>query len=89
MVAGAISTMAGAIGPALRERTATDMLHSPLTTKGKPRLPEKVPFGGYVVNFKGCTDTRESLFGSVPMPPSGMTKRLWEYVKRHRLATKG
>ena len=59
-------------------------------TKGKPKVPPKrVPFGGYVVNFKGCTDTLKSLFGSVPMPPSGMTKRLWEYVKRHRLATKG
>ena len=59
-------------------------------TKGKPKVPPKrVPFGGDVVNFKGCTDTLKSLFGSVPMPPSGMTKRLWEYVKLHRLATKG
>jgi len=58
--------------------------------KGKAKVPpKKVPFGGYEVCFKGCTDTLESLFGSAPMPPSGMTKRLWEYVKRHRLATKG
>ena len=58
--------------------------------KGKPKVrPKKVPFGGYEVCFKGRTDTLESLFGSAPMPPSGMTKRLWEYVKRHRLATKG
>ena len=57
--------------------------------KGKPKTAKKVVFGGYVVNFKGRTDTLESLFGSTPMPPSGMTKRLWEYVKRHRLATKG
>jgi hypothetical protein len=56
--------------------------------KGKSRPPRKVPFGGYQVSFKGRTDTLESLFGSAPMPPSGMTKRLWEYVKRHRLATK-
>jgi hypothetical protein len=56
--------------------------------KGKARPPEKVPFGGYEVCFKGRTDTLESLFGSAPMSPSGMTKRLWEYVKRHRLATK-
>ena len=58
-------------------------------TKGKVKAPRKVPFGGYEVSFKGCTDTLESLFGSAPMPPSGMTKRLWDYVKRHRLATKG
>ena len=46
-------------------------------------------FGGYEVCFKGRTDTLESLFGNAPMPPSTMTKRLWEYVKRHRLAAKG
>ena len=57
--------------------------------KGKPTTPKKVPFGGYVVSFKGCADRLESLFGSAQMPPSGMTNRLWEYVARHRLATKG
>ena len=57
--------------------------------KAKSRPPKKVPFGGYQVCFKGCADTLESLFGSAPMAPSSMTKRLWEYVKRHRLATKG
>jgi chromatin remodeling complex protein RSC6 len=55
--------------------------------KGKAKAA-KVPFGGYEVCFKGCADTLEALFGSAPMPPSQMTKRLWEYVKRHRLATK-
>ena len=90
--------MAGTPGAALRERAATDTVIQPLTgkeeamakVKAKPKTPKKkVPFGGYVVNFKGCTDTLESLFGSAPMPPSGMTKRLWEYVKRHHLAMKG
>ncbi len=57
--------------------------------KAKGKTQKKAPFGGYAVNFKGCTDTLESLFGSAPIPPSGMTKRLWEYVKRRRLATKG
>jgi hypothetical protein len=47
-----------------------------------------VPFGGYAISFKGCTDTLESLFGSVAIPPSDMTKRLWDYVKRKQLATK-
>ena len=37
--------------------------------KGKARPAKKVPFGGYAVCFKGCTDTLESLFGSGPMPP--------------------
>ena len=57
--------------------------------KGKARTQKRAPFGGYAVNFKGCTDTLESLFGSAAIPPSSMTKRLWDYVKRHRLATKG
>ena len=88
------------LGGALGERMVTDTVISPLTRreetmakakakgKGKSRPPKKVPFGGYQVCFKGCTDTLESLFGSTPMPPSDMTKRLWGYVKRHHLATK-
>lgn len=58
--------------------------------KGNPKkTAKKVPFGGYEVCFKGCTDTLEALFGSAPVPPSNMTKRLWDYVKRRRLATRG
>jgi chromatin remodeling complex protein RSC6 len=57
--------------------------------KKSTKAPKRVPFGGYEVCFKGRTDTLESLFGNAPMPPSAMTKRLWEYVKRHHLATKG
>jgi len=44
--------------------------------KGSRGRRRGVPFGGYAINFKGCTDTLESLFGSAPMPPSGMTKRV-------------
>ena len=57
--------------------------------KGRAKTQKKVAFGGYAVNFKGCTDTLESLFGTASIPPSSMTKKLWDYVKRHRLATKG
>lgn len=57
--------------------------------KAKGRPKKKVPFGGYAISFKGCTDTLESLFGSAAIPPSEMTKRLWAYVKRKHLATKG
>jgi chromatin remodeling complex protein RSC6 len=91
--------MSGTAGGARKESMATDTIIS--TTHGeeetmakakakeKGRPPKKVPFGGYQVCFKGCADTLESLFGSPPMPPSAMTKRLWDYVKRHQLATKG
>ena len=57
--------------------------------KAKPKPKPNAPFGGYEVCFKGRTDTLEELFGTAPIPPSSMTKRLWEYVKRHHLATKG
>jgi hypothetical protein len=56
--------------------------------RGRAKSRKRVPFGGYAISFKGCSDTLESVFGSSPTPPSGMTKRLWEYVKKHRLATK-
>jgi hypothetical protein len=51
-------------------------------------MAKKVAFGGYSINFKGCTDTVESVFGSKPVSPSDMTKKLWAYVKKHRLAKK-
>lgn len=51
-------------------------------------MAKKVPFGGYSINFKGCTDTVESVFGSKPVSPSDMTKKLWAYVKKHRLGKK-
>jgi hypothetical protein len=91
--------MVGTHQPTLRQLTATgamiptthgeEKIMAKAKPKGKGRPPKKVPFGGYQICFKGCEDTLESLFGSTPMPPSGMTKRLWEYVKRHHLATKG
>src|SRR2546430_17385212 len=42
-------------------------------------------FGGYAISFKGCKDTVEKVFGSGPIGPSVMTKKLWAYVKRQRL----
>jgi hypothetical protein len=46
----------------------------------------KAAFGGYSINFKGCTDSVEKVFGSSPIGPSMMTKKIWAYVKRKRLA---
>ena len=42
-------------------------------------------FGGYAISFKGCKDTVEKVFGSGPIGPSVMTKKIWAYVKRKRL----
>ena len=99
MFAGAISAMAGALGgrseevlgngPSDSTNHGEEETMTKAKAKGKAKPVKNVPFGGYQVCFKGCTDMLESVFGGAPMPPSGMTKRLWEYVKRRRLATKG
>jgi chromatin remodeling complex protein RSC6 len=48
----------------------------------------KLAFGGYAINFKGCSDSLESIMGSKPIAPSEMTKRIWAYVKKKRLGKK-
>ncbi|MBI2971586.1 MAG: hypothetical protein HYY37_04190 [Candidatus Aenigmarchaeota archaeon] len=48
----------------------------------------KKAFGGYTISFKGRTETAEQIFGSAPLAPSEMTKKLWAYVKGKKLAGK-
>ena len=48
----------------------------------------KKPFGGYSINFKGCEDSVEKVFGDKPLAPSEMTKKIWQYIKGKKLATK-
>jgi hypothetical protein len=50
---------------------------------------KKPAFGGYAISFKGCNDTLEDVMGSAAIGPSEMTKRIWGYVKRKKLAGKG
>ncbi|HUG38181.1 MAG TPA: hypothetical protein VML54_14580 [Candidatus Limnocylindrales bacterium] len=49
---------------------------------------KKPAFGGYAINFKGCSDSLEQVMGSTPIGPSEMTKKIWAYVKRKKLAKK-
>lgn len=53
------------------------------TTKRKGKA-----FGGYTINFRGQRDTVEQVFGKAAIAPSMMTKKIWQYVKRKRLARK-
>jgi hypothetical protein len=46
------------------------------------------PFGGFSISFKGASDSLESVFGSTPIGPAEMTKKLWVYVKRKKLSGK-
>jgi hypothetical protein len=49
----------------------------------------KKPFGGYRVNFKKVANQPISkIFGTGDLPPSQMTKKLWQFVKKNKLAKK-
>jgi len=56
--------------------------------KKKKSTGKKMAFGGYTISFKGCKDSLESVFGSKAIAPSQMTKSLWAYVKKKKLAGK-
>ncbi|MFA4907086.1 MAG: hypothetical protein WC602_02340 [archaeon] len=51
-------------------------------------MAAKKPFGGYTISFKGADDSLQTVFGSTPITPSDMTKKLWVYIKRKKLAGK-
>ena len=49
---------------------------------------KKAAFGGYAISFKGRKETVEDVFGSKPIAPSEMTKKLWAFVKGKKLSNK-
>ncbi|MBI4010398.1 MAG: hypothetical protein HY361_04405 [Candidatus Aenigmarchaeota archaeon] len=49
----------------------------------------KKPFGGYSISFKKVADVPISkVFGTGALAPSEMTKKLWSFVKGHKLSNK-
>ena len=50
---------------------------------------KKPAFGGYSICFKGCSETLEDVMGAAPIGQSEMTKKIWGYVKKKKLAGKG
>ena len=56
--------------------------------KGDLKMAAKKAFGGYSINFKGRKETLEDVFGSKPIGPSEMTKKIWTFVKAKKLAGK-
>ena len=49
----------------------------------------KKPFGGYSISFKKVADVPlGKVFGAGNLAPSEMTKKLWSFVKSHKLAGK-
>lgn len=54
-------------------------------TSAKKGTKRAVAFGGYTINFNGCADSLQNVFGNKPLAPSEMTKKLWAYVKKNNL----
>lgn len=49
----------------------------------------KKPFGGYSISFKKVADEPISkIFGTGDLAPSEMTKKIWNFVKANKLASK-
>ena len=48
--------------------------------------PAKKAFGGCTVSFAGQDASLEDVFGKKPLTPSAMTKALWAYIKKKKLA---
>ena len=59
------------------------------TTKKKPKRKamkgKKKPFGGYHIKPDAHL---AKIIGSKPVTPSEMTKKIWQYIKKKKLANK-
>ena len=44
------------------------------------------PFGGYNISFEDCHETMEQIFGKEELSPPIMIKKLWTFIKKHKLA---
>tara|TARA_B100000508_G_scaffold3474_1_gene2725 strand:- start:1920 stop:2357 length:438 start_codon:yes stop_codon:yes gene_type:complete len=54
----------------------------------KVKRKTKKAFGGYSINFKNRKETIEQVFGKADIPPSLMTKKLWNFIKAKGLGHK-
>ena len=54
----------------------------------KVKRKTKKAFGGYSINFKNRKETIEQVFGKADIPPSLMTKKLWNFIKTNGLGHK-
>ena len=71
---------------AVKKKTTTKKKAAPkkkTTTKTK-----KPAFGGYAISFSGRKETVEQVFGTKPIAPSEMTKKIWAFVKENGLSNR-
>ena len=72
-----------------RKTKATSRRKTKSRTKSRSKSKSKrKPFGGYAINFAGRTETVEQIFGTKPVTPSEMTKKIWIFIKSRHLANK-
>ena len=72
-----------------RKTKATSRRKTKSRTKSRSKSKSKrKPFGGYAINFAGRTETVEQIFGTKPVTPSEMTKKIWVFIKSRHLANK-
>jgi len=45
----------------------------------------RIPFGGKKVYFLGCKASLQEVFGTIPVGPGEMNKKLWRYIKDNGL----
>lgn len=58
------------------------------TKRKSKRKAKPKPFGGYGIDFTNRHETMEDIFGKKPVTPSLMTKKLWQFIKKHHLGSK-
>ena len=60
-----------------------------MAVKKKTTTKTKKPaFGGYAISFSGRKETVEQVFGTKPIAPSEMTKKIWAFVKENGLSNR-
>jgi hypothetical protein len=74
---------------ATKKKTTTNSTSKKSKTAAKSSSQSKKPaVGGYAINFAGCKETVEQVFGNKPIAPSEMTKKIWAFVKAKSLSNR-
>jgi hypothetical protein len=45
-------------------------------------MPKNKDWGGVQMDFSGCRDSLESIFGTDDISPGILSRKLWDYIKR-------
>ena len=70
---------------ASKRKSASEKKVASKKSKSKAKKPA---FGGYAISFAGRKETVEKVFGSKPIAPSEMTKKIWAFVKAKGLSNR-